>query len=213
MKDKGILFKPDMIKATQEDRKTMTRRLEGLKEINKNPDDWKFTGFADPFCAFFENEKENIITYIKCPYQIGQKLYVKETWGEVNLAGPDEYFKRNKILYKAKKNIYKPIKWKSPLFMPKKYARLWLEVIDIKIERLQDISEDDAIKEGVGFGFQMNAGYPDYQHIENGICTLTQDTAEISFATLWDSIHKKNPEYLWNKNPWVWVIEFKRIQQ
>ena len=229
MKDKGILFKPDMIKATQEDRKTMTRRLEGLKGVNKNPDRYKLNNFFDYdykkyalFCC--KDEPKNLIE-IKCPYQIGQKLYVKETW-TINKELNKYYENKDDIIYKASyfgyhnlqdyidsTNWKNHVKWKSPLFMPKKYARLWLEVVDIRIERLQDITDDDAIAEGVGAGFQMNAGYPDYQHIENGICTLTQDTAEMSFATLWDSIHKKNPEYLWNKNPWNWPITFKRIKQ
>ncbi len=198
-----------MIRAILEDRKTMTRRMEGLKTINQNPDNWKFTGFADPLCAFFENEKENITTYIKCPYQVGMKLWVRETWGIC----PDYNCPR----YKADRGMDRDCvidgKWKSPLFMPKKYARIWLEVIGRRVERLQDISEEDAIKEGVGAGFQMNAGYPDYQHIKNGICTLTQDTAEMSFATLWDSIYEKNPEYQWNKNLFVWPIEYKRIRE
>jgi hypothetical protein len=55
----------------------------------------------------------------------------------------------------------------------------------------------------------MNAGWPDYQHIKNGICALTQDTAEMSYASLWESINGKGS---WEKNPWVWVIAFRRIE-
>jgi hypothetical protein len=93
--------------------------------------------------------------------------------------------------------------------MPRWASRINLEITDARVERLNDITEEDCIAEGVGHGFQMNAGYPDYQHIKNGACELTQDTAYASFWSLWDSINgKKHP---WSSNPWVWVVVFKLL--
>jgi hypothetical protein len=99
-------------------------------------------------------------------------------------------------------------KWRPSIHMPRWASRITLEVIGIRVERVQDITEPDAIAEGVGYGYQMNAGWPDYGHIEDGICTLTQDTAVMSFATLWDSINAKRG-YSWDSDPWVWVVEFE----
>jgi len=99
---------------------------------------------------------------------------------------------------------------RSPLFLPADLARTIIEITDIRAQRVQDISEDDAIAEGVGAGWQMNAGWPDYQHIKNGVCALTQDTARLSFWTLWNSIHGDGA---WDLNPWVWAYTFRRIER
>jgi len=99
---------------------------------------------------------------------------------------------------------------RSGLFLPNKLARTKPEIIGVRCEQLQDISEDDAIAEGVGAGWQMNAGWPDYQHIVNGVCELTQDTARLSFWTLWNSIHGEDA---WSDNPWVWIPVFRNIQE
>jgi len=165
MKEKPILFKTEMVKAILEDRKTMTRR------VVKPQWDRDF---------------------VNCPYQIGQKLWVRETWAEIIFPGGEAYLPRIKIYYKASECGRKYI-WKPPLFMPKKYARIWLEVTDIRVERLQDITKEDIEKEGTNYPvFVYNVMYN-------------------CFIILWDSIYIKKPEYQWNKNPYVWVIEFKRI--
>lgn len=92
--------------------------------------------------------------------------------------------------------------------MPRSSSRIILKVTGVRVERLQEITEEDAIAEGVGHGFRMNAGWPDYQHIQpNGICELTQDTASMSFASLWESIHGPGA---WERDPWLWVIQFDR---
>ena len=94
------------------------------------------------------------------------------------------------------------------MFMPKRYCRIRLRLEQVRWQRLNDITEDDAIAEGIGHGFQMNSGWPDYQHIkENNVCTRTQDCARMSFATLWDSINDRD----WESNPWVLVYTFRRL--
>ena len=200
MKDKGLLFKTDMVQAIDKNLKTMTRRLEGLKGINENPGDYKFNGFtsyAGISKAIFIHKNDYI--EIKCPYQIGQKLWVRETWNILKL---------NVIAYKADdKSRYKHIKWKSPLFMPKKYARLWLEVVDIRIERLQDINVDDIEEEGLKSLIKWT---DDKLAFYWKIGKIVTDDIEEAWRLLWDSIHKTG--YTWDLNPWLWVITFKRIK-
>lgn len=168
----------------------------------------------------------------KSKYQVGDILWVKEMYYaygmwlknghtksgkqkwrffDTTLTGFEYHYFDNPpdtILPNTKREIYGWFK-RSSLFMPYKAARIFLKVTNIKVERLQDISNEDAIAEGVGSGFQMNAGWPDYEHIENGICTLTQDTAEMSYASLWESINGKGS---WDLNFWVWVIEFEKTE-
>jgi hypothetical protein len=118
------------------------------------------------------------------------------------------------IIYKATKpeRVANHLKWRPSIFMPRWACRLILEIIDIRVERVQSISEQDAIAEGTGYGFQMNAGWPNYEDInKSGICNSTYDDVRMSFASLWDTINKKRG-YGWDKNPYVWVLEYKIIK-
>jgi len=224
-----------MVQAILDGRNTMTRRIvkpqpddSGLwnddthpRSINSTLSGWNGT----------VNETGESKEF-KCPYgQPGDILWVRETFYAYgrwvkngisktgkqkfkfqDLTGTDFQYKYfNEKPDRIKKGKLDGIGWyKRPsIFMPHKAARIFLEVVSVRVERLKDISEADAIGEGVGHGFQMNAGWPDYMHIKNGICTLTQDTAEMSFASLWESI---NGNGSWDANPWVWCISFKRIK-
>ena len=164
-------------------------------------------------------------------YSVGDNIWIKEAWR--TLEGyegvkPSEIPKDEPIAYledyltHPEKHLliigshyyreYDCRPWRPSIFMPRKFSRITLLVIDVWSELLQAITEEDAIKEGVGYGFQMNAGWPDYRHInKNGVCTLTQDTAVMSFSTLWDSINGKKPGCAWKDNPIVHVTEFKLL--
>jgi len=91
-------------------------------------------------------------------------------------------------------------------FMPACDARSLARTVSVRPERVQEITEEDAIREGIGYGFQMNAGWPDYQHIVNGVCTLTQDDAVSSFISLWDTLYPGS----WERNDWEWRIELEK---
>jgi len=241
VKEKPILFSTPMVQAILEGRKTQTRRV-----IKPQPPDDRYiistlVNTTDRDKRKYEGKNSWVIydplhqqithnqgIYFSFPYQVGDRLWVKEThyrYGKWIKNGLTKTGKQ-KWLFKAlgdevlffdnppeniKPNSYRKEAWykRSSLFLPKKYARIWLEVTGVRAERLQEITEEDAIAEGIGSGFQMNAGYPDYQYIKNGVCELTQDTAVMSFASLWDSINGK--KYPWSSNFWVWVYEFKRI--
>lgn len=218
MRELPILFSGPMVKAILENRKTMTRRV-----MKPQPP----AGYDAPILLTeteygFRKPSQGHRPFFATPsYQVGDRLWVKETYAERRdvdwRIAPDKA--RHYAHYKAEDNWvpkdpmnwHEYLGWKSGRFMPKCLARLWLEVTAVRAERLQSITEEDAIAEGVGAGFQMNGGWPDYQHIRNGVCELTQDTAVMSFATLWDSINGKT--HPWESNPWCWCYTFKRIEQ
>ena len=191
-----------MVRAILDGSKTMTRRVENLEIINIKPSHWSYPIMLDTTNGLFFKFLHIYDKYqaIKPRYQVGDHLWVRETW-----AGNEsnQYFKADGVMdYKpcdftdggypvtcreqdCESCEAQPFKWKPSLFMPKKYARLWLEVISVKCERLQDISEEYARKEGV----------------------KDRD----SFIVLWQSLNgKKHP---WEKNEWVFVYEFRRLER
>ena len=208
-REKPILFSTEMVKAILADRKTKTRRLNGLKEINENPDQWSFSGFSyntkkGHLEADFYDPDMNI-KRVKCPWKIGDILWVRETWNQALNTETDElgYVYKEQML--RENVIYTdldddPIKWRSSRYMPKIAARLFLEVKDIQVERLQNITEEDAIAEGVA---QME--WRDY------FGNVRPTTPKESFSQLWNSINAKRG-YAWELNNWVWVVEFERVE-
>ncbi len=179
MKEKGILFKTEMVQAALENRKFCTRRLSGLEEINKNPNEWELMGFGEFNSKFmFVNKRHGRAVYVKPRYQVGDLAYVKEPHRISHHRDGNDC-----VCYKAdgrcqcgKKDLLIPetVKWKSSMFMRKEYARLFLPVTSVSAGRLQDITEEDAIKEGA-IGID-------------------------SFISLWHSI---NGPYSWAINPWT----------
>lgn len=212
-----------MIKTILEGRKSQTRRIKGLEEINISPNIWQLVNILDGAARFrFTGIADAPDRIINCPYsKPGDRLWVRETWGLCREVDNQKPALGHRIFYKAsgcckdglpaKEFEQWPVaRWRPSIHMPRWASRITLEIVSVRVERVQKITEEDARAEGVGHGFQCNSGWPDYQHIEHGICTLTQDSARMSFATLWDSINFKRG-YEWSKNPWVWVIKFGRI--
>lgn len=114
-----------------------------------------------------------------------------------------------------------PVTWKPSIFMPKVAARIWLQITDIKVQRLQDITPGDACDEGIEYwnidvdafeGGELQADFKNYTWRDDESYAdyhfPTFANCIDSFRTLWQSI---NGEESWNKNPWVWVISFKQI--
>ena len=201
MKELPILFSTPMVKALQENRKTMTRRTAGLEKVNENPNDYYFQSLVlhatgeFTFAPILPNEiplKDRIIT-CKPRYRVGDKLWVRETYFDTRK------FKDCPLFYDVPDFIYKADKyafigehkWKPSLFMPKEAAYIWLEVTGVRCERLQDISNKDCVSEGI-----LSDG-------SNG------DEYRL-FINLWESINGKDS---WLANPWVFVYEFKRIEK
>lgn len=211
MKERPILFSGPMVRAILEGRKTQTRRLvRGVEAMADTYDGpaftetgwrWKF-GAAHPF------------TYVACPYgQAGDRLWVRETWTIVprtayaHSEGVQQTLRPNDnhdaAIYKAEWTRSSPGGWRSPRFMPRWASRLTLEVVGVRVERLQDISEDDAIAEGMQalpgvLSRPLGSKGPHLPH-----------TARDAFKGLWDDINGKRAP--WSSNPWVWVVEFRRL--
>lgn len=214
-----ILFSPPMVQSLLNGRKTMTRRLNGLEEINKNPNDWQFE-WAD-YCLkkpwrFTQKSSINVKSVAdrsfyqaecKCPYgKTGDILWVRETWKVPNPNGKPNY------QYKAdwdKYNTGVTFKWKPSIFMPKAACRIFLKITDIRVARLQDISNIDAINEGIEITHDYGDGFYSYKNY-NSKETSDWEVPSLSFMTLWQSI---NGEDSWNSNPWVWVISFEHTEK
>jgi len=193
----GILFKPDMIQAIIEGRKTQTRRLGGLKEINKTPDIWECLNPTATHLVTFYNEGTAFCTRVKPPYQAGETVYIKEAWRtRVAFDGfrpsqiPDDAF----ILFKGEESSLVNGRWRSPLHLRGVHARYFLEITDVRAERLQEITEEDAKAEGVEYTewFIPNLGLDGKDNLR-------------AFYYLWNSINKEK----WESNPWVWVYTFR----
>ena len=220
-----ILFNTDMVRAIMDRRKTATRRV-----VKKLPDDAEFSGWLlDSTCqedakdigsAGFKTlkhptEKAGCI-FVKPPYQQGDILYVRETWSELSFG----------YAYKADgeniDHLGNAIKWRPSIHMPKEAARIWLKVKDVRVERLQEITEEQVDAEGFRFKppclsrVSADGHYCDL----NGPCTSSIKYCDMSMGELfgkelWNSTIKKSDLdlYGWDANPWVWVIEFERCEK
>lgn len=124
---------------------------------------------------------------------------MRETWGTGG------YFP-SPCAYKADGKEYPGEKWRPSIYMPRKAARLFLRVTNVRVERLQDITEEDARGEGVKDPYEyQHPDYYDQPHLRG------LEINQSAFAGLWDSINAKRG-FCWEVNPWVWVIEFERIK-
>lgn len=212
MRELPIIFSTPMVQAILEDRKFMTRRIQGLNMINITPD-----FFNKPAEKHTVNSKEisflftDNINVLNLPpfevtprYQKGDHMWVKETFHIPNPYGEP------KFIYKAdwiKLNTGIDYKWKSSLFMPKVAARIWLEVTNVRCERLLDISEEDSEAEGVKKWKEPDIDWFRYKDYTG--CINWHLNARSSFLSLWRKINGDNSI---KSNPWVFVYEFKRIK-
>lgn len=220
---KPILFNTEMVKAILEGRKTVTRRC--VKFIDgKNPN---WTGYVKDGLMLYNGTNEPCCK--KPLYNIGDILYVRETWrcwrAHRYEANADIMFKAggegvrlqfdngntdsiNRDDYDAFVHEWYSEKWKPSIFMPKEAARIFLKVKDVRVERLQDITEEQATKEG------CQAGFHEYIGAVWGDEDTDEWTAVEEFMDLWNSTIKKEDidTYGWDASPYVWVIEFERIE-
>lgn len=201
---KPILFNTEMVRAILEGRKSCTRRIvkHDVEAILNSPYHKEHP----------EVEDEQIISKLCIPpYQPSDILYVRETWCKYD---DDHIIDGRKYAYKAdaspiseearKKFGYR---WRPSIHMPKEEARIWLKVTNVRVERLQDITEDGAEAEGAidNRGF-IHSPENEYDRIY---------TAREHFIGIWDRTIKKSDldRYGWDANPYVWVIEFERCEK
>ena len=212
MKEKPILFSGEMVRAILDGRKTMTRRVIDFNKIARK------TGCTNATLAYSNTFKSWAVVdgngsadmcLVNCPYgQPGDRLWVRETFCDRNNNG-----EQIKPLYRADGQEYEygdgwhfEAKWKPSIFMPRMYSRITLEITNVRVERLQKINNADALAEGTPGTWVENSEYPGgYEENENKVHVFF-------FRQLWDSINAKRG-YSWDANPWVWVIEFRRVDQ
>ena len=175
-----------MVRAILEGRKTQTRRVLRREKL------YGPFAFDDPRIARY------------CPYgQPGDRLWVRETWLQ---DGP------RLVRYRADGPNASPQQWDCPeavwhpsIHMPRAYSRITLEITDVRVEQVQEVSEADAEAEGVTRELRGPRMYPG----TNAARIL--ESHQAAFARFWDAINAKRG-YGWDTNPWVWVLTFKRAQ-
>ncbi|HHL1952094.1 hypothetical protein ACNA33_10290 [Klebsiella pneumoniae] len=231
MTERGMIFNGEMVRALLDGRKTQTRRPIKWKqtrftEIGEREDGskWPWSEDAEHTCDFWH----------PCPFgAVGDRIWVRETWGVVSHAFSDDglmidwvpdrpataihempfgngYYSGYAI-YAADGDFtwgdddgYEDGRscWKPSIHMPRAASRILLEITGVRVERLNSISQEDAQAEGL----ELTGWRPTYSDPDSGgeVMTLYDN-----FAELWSSIYG---EESWNANPWVWVIEFKRVE-
>lgn len=228
--ERPILFRGSMVRAILDGRKTQTRR------VLKQQPTWENRGIPGITDAIIQWKIPHIDA---CPYGLlGDRLWVRETWAlnhigwgfsktrdmaKLNEKIPDL---KQFLVYRADgewRDQFEQVDgaippWRPSIFMPRWACRLTLEIMNVRVERLQDISEEDAEQEGViippffppvhgGFRCVMEDGEtPKYRAAFGEF-----DPYRLHFSRLWDEINGGGPK-AWAQNPWVWVVEFKRVK-
>lgn len=189
MKERPILFSGEMVRSILEGRKTMTRRVvKPLPELKYVETQYVQDRGIDCVESNRPEFQSDVITSY-CPYgQPGDRLWVREKFAINN--GNDG---TSGLIYAEGYSVYTG-KWKPSIFMPRWASRITLEIVSVKVERIQDITEADSISEGMpkrSFVFET--------------------PAKAFFRSLWNELNSKRG-FGWDVNPWVWVIEFRRIK-
>lgn len=214
--DRPILISTPLVRPTIEGRKTVTRRLAGLDQVNENPDQWELAGIGELMmtgstsATFFNWLDPDAEVEIVCPYgKRGDQLWVRETF--VPLTNGYGY-KADGLIRCGKipgtNKYYEPrMSWKPSIHMPRKASRIDLELLTVSIERAHDIDEEDAEREGVErgtFGDSDTIG-PHLIQASDG----TLGTYRDGFKYTWINLNGRES---WEKNPWVWRLFFKLLK-
>ncbi|THJ35971.1 hypothetical protein E8K88_01440 [Lampropedia aestuarii] len=195
MKETGLMFKAPLVRAILSGQKTQTRRIvKPQPSAGKSFQGWVISSSGGKHdgkavwgagSGHFISESERA----RCPYgKPGDRIYVRETWcRQVDEDGflLDAYWYRASTPDVVNSEDGEKSPWRPSIHMPKHVARIWLEITGVRVERLQDISHDDAMAEGMAW-----------------------DDAIHDFQKTWESTGGD-----WDANPWVWVIDFKRIEK
>lgn len=221
-KAKPIRFYTEMVRAILGGRKTQTRQVvlpnKDLREFksDKYHNGWWLKGrvYDNWGDLMYDLQREK-----SCKYHIGDILYVRETWAKMdcNKCSEDSYDCESAVerdgltvfcdgemyVYKATDLLPDGLKWKPSIHMPKEAARIFLRVTDVRVERLQDIDGYSVLAEGIDNGKSnptMGARWENMQLM--------------AFSKPWNSTIKKSDldKYGWDADPWVWVIEFERVE-
>lgn len=203
MTEHPILFSGQMVKAILDGTKTQTRRV-----VKPQPEGYDRIRAEN---GGVYGESRGVSDWFKCPYgKVGDKLWVRETWAinDVKYEHPipkERPSDLEELIYRADGELHEQFEivdgdlpWKPSIHMPRWASRINLEIVKVRVERLQDISNEDTEAEG------MDAWCDDGVH-DPGDAQRTQ------YKELWNKLNEKRG-YGWDKNPWVWVVEFKKLE-
>ncbi|HBY0977580.1 hypothetical protein [Klebsiella pneumoniae] len=201
MTERGMIFNAEMVRAILDGRKTQTRRPIKWKqtrftEIGEREDGskWPWSEDAEHACDFWH----------PCPFgAVGDRIWVRETWNKYG--GLLTYRADHDWIDDMRKETVCTAKWVPSIHMPRWASRILLEITDVRVERLNAISEEDATAEGVPPAGSLLPDYPGTFLTPKGDFA----TAKVAFQRLWESIYG---EESWKANGWVWVISFKRVE-
>ena len=213
MRERPIIMSGESVRAITAARKSQTRRV--IKDAPRGRYEYEMaSGLAiDKYQVPGGSPVD--LNAVRCAYgKPGDRLWVRETWFFVE--GPEQR-ERGALRYRADEPSPVPERtWRSPLFMPRWASRLTLEVTAVRVERLCDISDADALAEGVGEvtfipddGFPPSLGYP--SPADGREYPLLYPTAREAYRHAWDALNAKRG-YPWTSNPWVWVVTFRRVE-
>lgn len=208
MAEKPILFNTEMVRAILDGRKTQTRRLVKPTYKGKPYPIWEFPNRLipektadDEWMQLWLDKVGNPYTCVKVPCQEGDILWVRETWCQLPVT-PGGHTRIGGVYYYKADTEIRPEgwrgNWRPSIHMPRDAARLFLRVTGVRCERLQEITSGEAVAEGIQSNLRSPSEAAD---------------ALIAFEALWNSTVRQDAMkcWGWNANPWVWVIEFERI--
>ena len=205
MKERPILFSAPMVRAILEGRKTQTRRAvrkqfsadaEPAEVAATSPEGWQISGHSG---LWWDDAGACIDDAIRCPYgKPGDRLWVRETWAYGVHAIAAERDEDGPFVYRADGTDQGRLcaRWRPSIHMPRSASRILLEITAVRVERLKDITWSDAAKEGIHVPRRAR------DRVDPEIGCVAQ------FRMLWEQI---NGSGSWDTNPWVWVVEFKRV--
>jgi hypothetical protein len=211
-KERGIIMTADSVRGILAGRKTQTRRIikpqpdwlqpeECCAVIE--PEGWQGTGHSGLWSEGGDPETE----VRRCPFGMpGDRLWVREAWGTNathDKIAPRDLPEWAQFAYAASVNMA-GIKVRSPLHMPRRASRLTLELTNVRVERVQDISEDDAKAEGIKI-----TTYAIGPHFGAESGKMTDRTASAAYAQVWNALHGPDA---WKRNDWVFVLDFKKVE-
>ena len=196
VKESPIPFSAPMVRATLDGRKTQARRVAKPQS--------QFDG-RDGILRRFPRQ-------FGSPYgEPGDRLWVRETWGLDWYDNGNSRAWKNPV-YRADPGAQpmdqgSPTPWRSPIHMPRWASRITLEITDVRVERLQEITQGAARAEGITDGGCLNCG-----ESEPCGCADAAPDARDAFAYFWHTMHPEKSVHGWHTNPWVWVISFRRVK-
>jgi hypothetical protein len=228
MAERPIVFTAESVKAILGGRKTQTRRVVKLREFQRSDTPGYDYTFRDRQLRWHDYRTDDLMDKV-APYRVGDRLWVKEGFSAhgnhgapstisdavfVVLRGGGQVYRDGTVfpaLPQYAEGAFGGCKWRSPLYMPRWASSLTLEVLSVRVERVQSITEEDARTEGVDAN-RFRGTDDCWDPLNN-----RGKEYRTAFAYAWGEIHgwegesRTKPGHSWASNPWVWVISFRRV--